>query len=143
MGKTESKKEDLNIGVMIICIIGVVLTVLGSLLVRDNNLKLNIIKAEGTVTGVKTSTDANGNVAAVSVNLSYNANRADYTATVDTSRTDLKVGDKMDLYYDFFTPTSVRTSRFGYQGYIALIIGLILVLKTGPRFFRIIRDNYL
>ena len=24
-----------------------------------------------------------------------------------------------------------------------LIIGLILVLKTGPRFFRIIRDNYL
>ena len=89
MGKTESKKEDLNIGVMIICIIGVVLTVLGALLVRDNNLKLNIIKAEGTVTGVKTSTDANGNVAAVSVNLSYNANRADYTATIDTSRTDL------------------------------------------------------
>lgn len=38
MGKTESKKEDLNIGVMIICIIGVVLTVLGALLVRDNNL---------------------------------------------------------------------------------------------------------
>ena len=143
MGKTESKKEDLNIGVMIICIIGVVLTVLGALLVRDNNLKLNIVKAEGTVTGVKTSTDANGNVVAVSVNLSYNASRADYTATIDTNRTDLKVGDKMNLYYDFFTPTSVRTSRFGYQGYISLIIGLILVLKTGPRFFRIIRDNYL
>ena len=53
------------------------------------------------------------------------------------------MGDKITLYYDFFNPDSVSEIRTGYQGYLALIIGLILVLKTAPRFIRILKDNYL
>ena len=68
MGKNK-KKEDLNVGVMIFCIIGVVLTVLGVLLIKNTNLKMNIIGTEGTVTGVQTSTNANGEIENVIVNL--------------------------------------------------------------------------
>lgn len=143
MGKNVRKKEDLNIGVMVFCIVGVVLTVLGVLLIKDSNFKMNIIKAEGTVTGVQTSTNANGEIELVVVNLAYKANKSDYTAQLKVSQTDLKIGDKIDLYHDLFDPSSVSSTRRGYEGYIALIVGLIFVLKTGPRFYRIMRDNYL
>ncbi len=142
MGKNK-KKEDLNVGVMIFCIIGVVLTVLGVLLIKNTNLKMNIIGTEGTVTGVQTSTNANGEIENVIVNLTYNANGSDYTASLNVDKTDLKIGDKLDLYHDILDPSSVNTKRNGYEGYISLILGIILVLKTGPRFYRILRDNYL
>lgn len=142
MGKNK-KKEDLNIAVMVFCIIGVVLTVLGALLIKNANFRMNIIGTEGTVTGVQTSTNANGEVESVIVNLTYNANRSDYTASLNVDETDLKIGDKLDLYHDIFEPSSVSLKRSGYEGYISLILGLILVLKTGPRFYRILRDNYL
>ena len=140
MGK---KKEDLNIGIMVFCIIGIVLTVLGVMLLKNVGFRLSVIGTEGTVTGMQTSTNANGEVERIVANLTYNANKTDYTASLDTDRTNLKIGDKMTLYYDFFEPSAVRLRRTGYQGYISLIIGLILVLKTGPRFYRIIKDNYL
>ena len=60
----------------------------------------------------------------------------------DTSNT-LQLGDKKTLYYDIFEPTSVSDKRGGYEGYIALVLGAIVVLRTGPKFYRIIRDNYL
>ncbi len=142
MGKNK-KKEDLNVGVMIFCIIGVVLTVLGVLLIKNTNLKMNIIGTEGTVTGVQTSTNANGEIENVIVNLTYNVNGSDYTASLNVDKTDLKIGDKLDLYHDILDPSSVNTKRNGYEGYISLILGIILVLKTGPRFYRILRDNYL
>ena len=86
---------------------------------------------------------ADGDVVNVVANISYKANKSDYTASLNTNDTDLKIGSKMTLYYDFFSPETVNMRRTGYQGYIALIVGLILVLKTGPRFYRILRDNYL
>ena len=52
-------------------------------------------------------------------------------------------GDKMTLYYDFLSPASVNNKRSGYIGYIATFIGIVLVIKCGPRFVRIIKDNYL
>lgn len=142
MGKS-NKKEELNIGVMILCIIGTVLTILGFLLVKDRGFRLNIISSTGTVTGVTTATDPEGNVTSKSVTVSYKANRSDYTATINAKDIDLEIGDKKELFYDFFEPRSVSDKRTGYQGYLCLIVGLILVLKTGPRFFRIIKDNYL
>lgn len=137
------EKEKLNIPVMIFCIVGIVLTVLGFMLERDRSFKLNVISATGTVTGVNTSTDADGKVTSVTVVLAYRANKSDYTATINSPDNKMKIGDKMNLYYDFFDPTSVSEKRTGYQGYLCLVIGVILVLKTGPRFYRIIRDNYL
>ena len=142
MGKS-NKKEELNIGVMVLCIIGIVLTVLGFLLIKDRGFRLNVISATGTVTGVTKSTDPQGNVTSKSVTLSYRANRSDYTATISAKEIDLEIGDKKELFYDFFEPRSVSDKRTGYQGYLCLIIGAILVLKTGPRFFRIIKDNYI
>lgn len=142
MGKN-TKKEDLNIGIMVLCIVGIVLTVLGGLLLKNTNLKLMVISSEATVTGIQTSTNAKGEIERIVANVSYKANKSDYTASLNTGDTKLKIGDKMTLYYDFFKPEAVSLTRHGYQGYIALIIGLILVLKTGPRFFRIMRDNYL
>ena len=41
------------------------------------------------------------------------------------------------------SPSSVGNKRSGYIEYLATIIGIILVVKTGPRFIRIIQDNYL
>ena len=49
----------------------------------------------------------------------------------------------MTLYYDILSPESVGNKRSGYIGYIATVLGIILVLKTGPKFVRIIKDNYL
>ena len=49
----------------------------------------------------------------------------------------------MILYYDFFTPTSISVKRSGWLGYSTFIIGIILAIKTLPRFVRIIRDNYI
>ena len=49
----------------------------------------------------------------------------------------------MTLYYDFISPESVCDKRSGYIGYISIVLGIILVIKFGPRFIRIIRDNYL
>ena len=142
MGKNK-KKEDLNIAVMVFCIIGVVLTVLGALLIKNTNFKMNIIGVEGTVTGIQTSTNANGEVESIMVNLAYNANRSDYTASLNIEETNFKMGDKIDLYHDILDPASVSLKRSGYEGYISLILGLILVLKTGTKFYRILRDNYL
>jgi hypothetical protein len=141
MGK--SRKEELNIPVMIFCIVGIVLTVLGFMLEKDRKFKLDIISSTGTVTGVTTSNDADGNVVSRSVTLSYIANKSSYTASISSPDNAMVIGDKMELYYDFFDPTSVSDKRSGYQGYLCLIIGIILVLKTGPRFYRIIKDNYL
>lgn len=141
MGKEQ--KEKLNIGVMILCIVGIVLTVLGVLLIKTTNFRMSVIGTEGHVTGIQTSTNADGEIEKVVANITYKANKSDYTASVNTKDTDIKMGDKMTLYYDFFKPEVVSLKRNGYQGYISLIIGLILVLKTGPRFYRIMRDNYL
>lgn len=142
MGKTK-KKEDLNIVTMVFCIVGIVLTVLGILLLKNVSFRMTVIGTEGNVTGIQTSTNANGEIERIVANISYKANKSDYTASLDTRDTNIKIGDKMTLYYDFFKPEAVTLKRSGYQGYVALIIGLIFVLKTGPRFYRIMRDNYL
>lgn len=145
MGKTNGNKpkEELNIPVMIFCIVGIVLTVLGFMLMKNNKFRLNIIGTTGTVTSVQTSTDANGDVVKRIVILSYTASNSNYTATINSIDKEMKIGDKINLYYDFFEPSSVNNKRNGYEGYLALIIGIICVLKTGPRFFRILKDNYL
>lgn len=142
MGK-EKKKEALHIPTMIFCIVGLVLTILGILLLKNQNFKLNVISTQGTVIGVQTKTTAEGTVESRSVNLSYIANNGSYDATIRNYPEDIEIGEKMTLYYDFFSPASVSDKRTGYQAYLATIIGLILILKTGPRFVRIIKDNYL
>lgn len=142
MGKT-NKKEELNIPVMILCIVGVVLVVFGFLLLKTENFKLNIISTEGTVTGVQIKKTADGVIESRTVNLSYIANNGNYTATINNYPNDIVIGDKMTLYYDFLSPSSVGNKRSGYIGYLAVIIGAIFTLKTGPRFVRIIKDNYL
>ncbi len=139
----ERKKEDLNIPVMVFCIIGVVLVIFGVLLLKNSNFKLKIISTEGTVTGVQTKTNADGVVEARSVNLSYKANNGTYNATIPSYDKEIQIGEKMPLYYDFLSPASVDNKRTGYIEYLSTIIGLILVVKTGPRFVRIIKDNYL
>lgn len=142
MGKN-TKKENLSILTMVFCIVGIVLTVLGVMLLKNVSFRMTVIGTEGNVTGIQTSTNANGEIERIVANISYKANKSDYSASIDTNNIDLKIGDKMTLYYDFFKPEAVSLRRSGYQGYISLIIGLILVLKTGPRFYRIMRDNYL
>ena len=139
----ERKKEDLNIPVMVFCIVGVVLTVFGIMLLRNSGFKLNVISTEGTVTGVQTKTNADGVVESRSVNLTYKANNGDYNATIPSYDKEIQIGEKLTLYYDFFSPSSVNNKRSGYVEYLATIIGIILVIKTGPRFVRIIKDNYL
>ena len=144
MGKSNvSNKEKLSIPVMIFTIVGVVLVVLGFMLVRKNDFRMQVISTEGVVSGIQTSTDSNGNVTSKVYSVTYSANKGDYTASINNSSLDLKDGDKMTLYFDFFEPTSISETRGGYQGYLALIIGLIFVLKNGSRFLRIIRDNYI
>lgn len=142
MGKT-NRKEELNIPVMILCIVGAVLMVFGFLLLKNENFKLNVISTQGTVTGITTKQTAEGVIESKTVNLSYLANNSSYNATIQNYADDVNLGDKMTLYYDLFSPESVSNKRSGYVGYIAAILGVILVLKTGPRFARIIKDNYL
>jgi hypothetical protein len=142
MGKTR-KKEELNIPVMILCIIGTVLVVFGGLLLKTENFKLKVISTQGTVTGVTTATTAEGVVENRSINLSYIANNSTYNATINNYDGDMQIGDKMPLYYDFLSPESVGDKRSGYIGYLAVILGVILVIKTGPKFINIIKDNYL
>lgn len=142
MGK-QRKKEELNIPVMILCIIGTVLVVFGILLLKNENFKLRVISAEGTVTGVTISKNVDGDIEKRAVNLSYIANNSNYNATIDNYDKDIQIGEKMTLYYDFLSPESVNSKRSGYIGYLSTILGVIFVLKTGPRFVRIIKDNYL
>ena len=142
MGK-QRKKEELNIPVMILCIIGTVLVVFGILLLKNENFKLRVISAEGTVTGVTISKNVDGDIEKRAVNLSYIANNSNYNATIDNYDKDIQIGEKMTLYYDFLSPESVGNKRSGYIGYLATIIGIILVIKSGPRFVYIIKDNYL
>ena len=139
----QRQKEELNIPTMIFCIIGVVLTVFGFLVLKNDNFKLNIISAEGTVTGVQTKTNANGEVESRAINLSYKANNSNYSATINNYEEEITIGQKVTLYYDILSPESVSEERRGYVGYLATIIGIILVVKTGPKFVRIIKDNYL
>ena len=137
------KREELNIPVMVLCIIGVVLTVFGFFVLKNDNFKLKVISTSGTVTGVTVSRNSDGEVEQKNVNLSYIANNNSYNATIPSYSDEVSMGDKITLYYDFLSPASVDSKRSGYVGYLAVIIGLILVIKTGPRFVRIIRDNYL
>jgi len=142
MGKT-NKKEELNIPVMILCIVGVVLVVFGFLLLKNDNFKLNIISTQGTVTGTTIKQTAEGVIESRVVNLSYIANNSSYSATIQNYPDEINIGDKMTLYYDLLSPESVGDKRSGYFGYLAAILGVILVIKTGPRFIKIIKDNYL
>ena len=142
MGKTR-KKEELNIPVMIFCIIGVVLVVFGFLLLKTESFKLRVVSTEGTVTGVQVKKTADGVIESRSINLSYIANNSNYNATINNYPDEIEIGSKMTLYYDFLSPESVGDKRSGYVGYIAVILGVIFVLKTGPKFIRIIKDNYL
>lgn len=139
----QRKKEELNIPVMIFCIIGVVLTVFGFLVLKNDNFKLNIISAQGTVTSVQTKTSADGVLESRAINLRYVANNSDYTATIDNYSEEISIGESITLYYDILSPENISVQRKGYIGYIAAILGIILVIKTGPRFVRIIKDNYL
>lgn len=141
--KKDRKKEELNIPTMILCIIGIVLTVFGFLLLKNDNFKLNVISAEGVVTSVQTKTNADGVLESRTLNLSYRAGKSDYTASIHNSEEELNIGDKMTLYYDLLSPESVSDKRSGYIGYIAALLGIFLVYKTGPKFLRIIKDNYL
>lgn len=143
-GKNGKAKEDLNIPVMIFCIVGSVLVVLGFLLMKNNNFKLQVFSTDGTVSGVQTATNADGVIESKTLTVSYSAVKGDYTATIYVTGDDKRqIGDKVELYYDFFAPENVNDKRRGYEGYIAIIIGAILVLKTGPKFVRILKDNYL
>lgn len=138
-----NNKEELSIPVMIFCIVGVVLTVFGIFVLKNDKFKLKVISTEGTVTSFTIAKNGDGDVERRTVNLSYVANSGNYNATIYNYTKDINVGDKMTLYYDFLSPSSVDNKRTGYLGYIAVIIGGILVLKSGPRFYRIIKDNYL
>ena len=104
---------------------------------------MQILSTEGVVTGINTSNDSDGSTISRVLSISYSANRGDYTATLNDTSNTLQLGDKKTLYYDIFEPTSVSDKRGGYEGYIALVLGAIVVLRTGPKFYRIIRDNYL
>ena len=139
----QRKKEDLNIPTMILCIIGAVLTVFGILVLKNDNFKLNVISTEGTVTSVQTKTNAEGIVESRAVNLSYIANNSNYNATINNFTEEIDIGSKMTLYYDILSPESVSDKRKGYIGYLSAFLGIILVIKKGPRFLRIIKDNYL
>ena len=143
MDKKVESKEELNIPVMILCIIGVVLTIFGIFVLKNDNFKLKVISTQGTVTGLTESRNGSGEVEQRSVNLSYIANNGTYNATIANYNKEINIGEKMTLYYDFLSPASVDNKRTGYIGYIAVIIGLILSVKTVPRFIRIIKDNYL
>ena len=143
MDKKEVKKEELNIFVMIFCIIGVVLTVFGFFVLKNDNFKLKVISTSGTVTGVTVSKNGDGEIERRSVNLNYVANNGTYNATIPNYDKDISIGSTMTLYYDFLSPSSVDNKRSGYVGYLAVFLGVILVIKVGPRFVRIIRDNYL
>ena len=142
MGKTD-KKEALNIPIMILCIVGVVLIVFGFLVLKNDNFKLNIIGTQGTIVGTQIKQTAEGVVESRAINISYVANNNSYNATIQNYPEELDIGDKITLYYDLLSPESVSEKRAGYIGYLCAIIGAILVIKTGPRFVRIIRDNYL
>ena len=139
----DNNKEKLSVSVMVFAIVGVVLLVLGIMLCINNNFKMQVISSEAVVTGLQTATDADGNVVSTTYTLTYNANYNDYNATFLDNDSSMEMGDKMIVYYDFFDPTSVSKKRDGYYGYISLLLGIIFVLKTGPRFIRIIKDNYL
>ncbi len=143
MNKEVAKKEELSIPVMIFCIIGVVLTVFGFFLLKNDGFKLKVISTPGTVTGITVSKNGDGEVERRSVNLSYVANNGNYNATIGNYDKEINIGDTMTLYYDFLSPASVDNKRSGYIGYLAAIIGIILTVKTGPRFLKIIKDNYL
>ena len=143
MEKKEEKREELSIPVMVLCIVGVVLTVFGFFVLKNDNFKLKVISAKGTVTGVTTSKNGNGVIEKRTVNLSYIANNSSYNATIPNYEKEINAGDSMTLYYDLLSPENVSNKRSGYVGYIAAIMGIILVIKTGPRFVRIIKDNYL
>lgn len=144
MDKKDVKKEELSIPVMIFCIIGVVLTVFGIFVLKNDKFKLKIISTEGTVTGVTVSRNENGEIEQRSINLNYAANNnGNYNATIPNYAEEVNAGDKMTLYYDFFSPSSVDIKRSGYIGYLATILGVILTIKSGPKFLRIIKDNYL
>ena len=143
MSKEEVKREDLSIPVMVLCIIGVVLTIFGVFLLKNDNFKLKVISTQGTVTGVTVSRNSEGEIEQRSVNLNYVANNGTYNATISNYGEDINIGENMTLYYDFLSPASVDNKRSGYIGYISVIIGIIMVVKTGPRFVRIIKDNYL
>ena len=113
------------------------------MLAKNGNFRLNVLSTEGTVTGVNTS-KVNGEIVGVGVNLSYNANKTVYTASIaNYGDENVQIGDKIQLYYDFLEPSSVDIKRSGYVAYISLIVGIILCIKTLPRFVRIIRDNYI
>lgn len=142
MGKT-SKKEELSIPVMILCIVGVVLLIFGFLLLKNDNFKLNIIGTQGTVTGTQIKQTAEGVIESRTVNLSYLANNSSYNATIQNYQEEVDIGDKIPLYYDLISPESVSDVRRGYVGYLAAILGVILIVKTGPKFLKIIKDNYL
>lgn len=142
MGKT-NKKEELSIPVMMICIVGVVLVVFGFLLLKTGNFKLNIISTQGTVTGTTIKQTSDGTIESRTINLSYLANNANYNATIQNYPEEVTIGDRITLYYDLISPESVSDKRSGYLGYLAVILGVIMVLKTGPRFAKIIKDNYL
>lgn len=143
MGKSRPK-EDLNIPVMIFCIIGTVLVVLGFLLIKNNNFKLEIFSTEGMVSSVQVATNAEGVIERKTLTLTYAAANGNYTATIYVAADDTRqIGDKTVLYYDFLSPENVNTKRRGYEGYISIILGIILVMKTGPKFLRILKDNYL
>ena len=143
MDKKEVVKESLNIPVMILCIVGLVLTIFGFFVLKNDNFKLRVISTEGTVTGITVSRDANGEIEQRNVTLSYIANNSNYNASINGYAKEIEMGEKMTLYYDFLSPSSVDNKRSGYIGYLSVIIGIILVVKTGPRFARIIKDNYL
>ena len=104
---------------------------------------IRIISTEGTVTSVQTKTNAEGIVESRSVNLSYKVGRSDYNATIANFSEEIDIGSKMTLYYDILSPESVSDKRKGYVGYLAAFLGVVLVVKKGPRFLRIIKDNYL
>ena len=141
--RNNNGKEKLSLITMVFFIVGFVALILGFLLVKNNNFRMQILSTEGVVTGINTSNDSDGSTISRVLSISYSANRGDYTATLNDTSNTLQLGDKKTLYYDIFEPTSVSDKRGGYEGYIALVLGAIVVLRTGPKFYRIIRDNYL
>ena len=140
--KVENTKEKLSITVMLLCIIGVVLVGLGVMLIRSYNFKLNIIPTKANVSSIQNRRDTYGNEDRVAI-VNYSTSSGNYSAEIIDNDNEFQLSAQVILYHDFFTPESVSITPSGYPGYIAIIIGLILVIKTGPRFFRIIRDNYL
>ena len=142
INEINKSKEKFNLPIMIMYIIGVVLIVFGVLIVVNRGMGLNLFPTTGTINSTQRFVDNNGNEEK-SATVQYRIDNTNYTATITNATKNYKLSENIVLYYDLVDPSHISVKPTGYIGYICSILGIILIIKTGPKFIRIIRDNYL